>query len=198
MKVHAIVLAAGLSRRMGYEKLLLPLGGRPLFTHCLQSLAGLPLQGVTLVYASEEVAQAAAEYGVALQHNPHPEHGHAASVVLGLGAAPAADGYLFLQADQPFVSSAVLGGMLQAFTATPQRIVAAALNGKPCSPVLFPHSLRGELLALQAGEGGGRAVLRRHPELVTLFALPHPAQALDIDTQEEYLQAQRYLAEGRA
>ena len=53
MKVVAIVLAAGASRRFGSPKLLAALGGRPVLQHVLDAAADAGLGDVVVVLGDE-------------------------------------------------------------------------------------------------------------------------------------------------
>ena len=52
----AVVLAAGLSRRMGQAKLLLPVGGRPLVRHAVEGVRAAGLDPVLVVTGPDPAA----------------------------------------------------------------------------------------------------------------------------------------------
>ncbi|MFZ0711684.1 MAG: NTP transferase domain-containing protein, partial [Terrimicrobiaceae bacterium] len=54
----AIVVAAGVSRRMGFDKLSAPLGGRPLIVHSLAAFSDCPdVDHIVLVCAAERIEE---------------------------------------------------------------------------------------------------------------------------------------------
>lgn len=55
--------------------------------------------------------------------------------------------------------------------------------------MIFPRSLFGELMELR-GEESGKAVVRRHPELVVLVEAVSAQELRDIDTKAELREAQ--------
>lgn len=56
MKISAVVVAAGNSRRMGTDKLWLPLLGRPVIAHCLHALQGC-VEVVEVIVVTREEAR---------------------------------------------------------------------------------------------------------------------------------------------
>jgi hypothetical protein len=65
VSVVGIILAAGRGARMGRPKQLLPLDGRPLLQHVIDTAVAAPLDGIVVVlgHASDEVAAALASPG---------------------------------------------------------------------------------------------------------------------------------------
>jgi len=49
LQVSAILLAAGSSRRMGRIKQLLPLGNKPVISHCLDTLIASEINDIVVV-----------------------------------------------------------------------------------------------------------------------------------------------------
>ena len=154
--VGAVIMASGLARRFGSNKLLADFGGEPMLCRALAATAGIAPRLV--VTRSEEVHRLCTALGVpALLHAlPHRSD----TVRLGLSALlrgqPALCGCLFVPGDQPLLRR---------------------------STVLFGRGYFDALLHLPEGKGGG-AVLRQHTECVRLFAAGHPAELEDADTPE--------------
>src|SRR2546427_1744042 len=88
--ISAIVLAAGLSRRMGKSKLLLAYGGTTVLRHATEHVLDAGIHDVVVVVGPEHGATARALEGlpVRLAVNPTPEAGQGASVGAG-GRSPA-------------------------------------------------------------------------------------------------------------
>lgn len=182
MRIDAIILAAGLSRRMGRNKLLLPFRGKPLLLHALDLALSLPLASVILVSRQETLRGLSLPPGLRVLANPRPEEGQSSSVRLGLDAA-AGDGYLFFMADQPLLDKAAVSAVLA--LADPGTIVVPRHAGRPGNPVFFPALFRDELLATR-GDAGGRLVRTRHPEACRYAEVACPDALADIDTPEHY------------
>ena len=74
--------------------------------------------------------------------------------------------------------------LIAAFRAEPGRIAALGWQGRRGNPVVFPRRLFGELSAL-AGDIGGGAVVKRHPELLTLVEAGSARELADVDAPED-------------
>ena len=69
--MHALLVAAGASRRMGFDKLLAPLSGRAVLWHSIRALARCPeVQALTLVTRPELSAQVAEYAASSAQGKP--------------------------------------------------------------------------------------------------------------------------------
>ena len=183
----AIVLAAGLSRRMGRPKLLLTLEGRPVIRHTVERMLAAGLSDVIVVVGPEHEAirQALEGLPVRLAVNPTPEAGQASSVRRGIQAvSPLATVALIALGDQPWVSADVIHRLLAALAAPGKRIAAPRYADGLGNPVLFAADVFPELLAL-TGDRGARAVVEKD---ASRLAVVDVAQAMpsDVDTPEDY------------
>lgn len=185
--VAGVVLAAGLSRRMGRPKLLLPIDGRPVIRRTVEALAGAGLADLVVVVPPESEALRTALDGLAVRFavNPAPEAGQAGSVVAGVAAlAPGTTAVLIALGDQPDLPRAVLAGVLERHRAGGATIVAPRYREGRGNPVLFTSTVFPELLRL-TGDQGARAVVEADAARVALvsFDIPMPR---DVDTPEDY------------
>ena len=80
-KISAVLLAAGASRRLGRNKLLLEVGGRPVVRRAAAALLGAEVSEVIVVtgHEAEAVRRALGGLDVRLVHNPAFADGQAAS-----------------------------------------------------------------------------------------------------------------------
>ena len=180
MKLVCIVMAAGQARRFGANKLLQEFGGRPLCSRALAA-ARQDCFSETIVVTAYDAVAALAE-GLTVVRNDRPELGISRTIRLGLAAAGECDGAVFLTADQPLLTGQTLQRLAAAFRADPNRIYAASSGGRRGNPVLFPREFFGELAALE-GDQGGAAVLRAHPDRLTLLEVPE-RELWDCDTPQ--------------
>ncbi len=182
MKPVCIVMAAGVGKRFGANKLLADFAGKPLYRWALDAIDGSCFSAVIVVTGYEPVAAAAEELGFRVICNDCPEDGVSRTIRLGLQAAGFCSGALFMTADQPLLSEETLRQLTERFCEESQYIYAAAHDGVRGNPCLFPQAYFAELCALQ-GDTGGAAVIRKHPERLRLMEVPE-WELFDCDTPE--------------
>jgi len=183
----AVVLAAGLSRRMGRPKLLLEVAGKPIISHAVERVISAGIRDVLVVAPPEHEAlvEALGRLPVRFAVNPTPEAGQASSVVVGVKAlAPGTTAVLIVLGDQPGVPAAVIRSLLDALSGPGKSIAAPLYTDGLGNPVLFAASVFPELLAL-AGDRGARAVVERDPARLAQVPIGS-AMPRDVDTPEDY------------
>jgi len=184
--IAAVVLAAGLARRMGRPKLLLDLRGKPVIRWAVDAL--LPHVGDLVVVTGTEDAglrEALAGLAVRFVSNPRPQDGQGTSIAVGVAALkPWTRATLIALGDQPRVPEPVVPKLLEAFQRSGKPIVVPVYRGTQGTPVLFASEVFPELTALK-GDAGARAVVQLRPERVEAVALDL-AMPLDVDTPEDY------------
>jgi molybdenum cofactor cytidylyltransferase len=187
-----VVLAAGRSTRMGTQKVLLPLGGKPLVQWVVDAALGSrAVQTIVVVgHAAAAVVDALGDQPVRLVVNSAYEAGMSASLGAGLKAVdPACAGALVLLGDQPFVTASLLDALIARFAETSTAVVRPVVDGRAANPVLIPRTLFAEILE-QRGDVGGREVVARHAGEVCLVTVSDPRTVVDIDSPEDYEAAQ--------
>lgn len=155
--VPAVILAGGLSRRMGGgDKTLLDLAGRPLLAHVI---ARLRPQVGALALNANGAADRFAAFGLPVLADGLPGHpGPLAGVLAGLewarAAHPGAAHVLTAPGDAPFLPADLLA-RLEAARAAAGADIAVAASGGRTHPVcaLWPVALAGALRHALAGEG---------------------------------------------
>jgi len=186
LPVGAIVLAAGAATRMGRNKLLLEVGGKPVVRHVVEAASEGGCHCILAVYA-EEAVRAAVEDAATVVYNPDAATGQSSSLKAGLHAMPEEiAGALVMLGDQPLVGARTVSMLLKAWRREGARpAVAAAYGGRDAwrPPVLIDRSLWPELMQLQ-GDEGARRLFAERPEL--LDTVPAVGRADDIDTPEDY------------
>ena len=182
MKPACIVMASGIGRRFGANKLLEELAGKPLYRWALEAIPSELFRQVIVVTGHAPVAAAALERGFQVIRNNRPEDGVSRTIRLGLEAVENCAGALFMTADQPLLTAETLEKLTSAFQGEPECIHAAASDGIRGNPCLFPRKFFPELMELQ-GDRGGAAVIRSHPECLRLIEVPSE-ELFDCDTPE--------------
>lgn len=190
--VTCLLLAAGVSRRMGTAKLLLTLDGKSLLRRAAETACAV-CRHVAVVLGREPERHAAALDGLPVEIvvNADYETGMSSSIRAGLAAAVRwrPEGVLILLADQPAVTPAFLRSLLEAFRSgrvgpddAPPLVAASRYPGTVGPPVIFSRRVFAELQRIE-GEGGAKAVIAAH-ERDAVFADLDDA-AVDVDTPED-------------
>lgn len=184
-RIAALVLAAGHSRRLGRNKLLEPLDGRPLLTHAVD--AALTSQAASvLVVTGHEAADVRAALGsrpVRLVQAEDHAAGMSASLKAGLAALPPdMDGVLVLLGDMPLVGAPVLDRLIASWSPAEGRSICVPTHdGHRGNPVLWDRRYVAEMMALE-GDTGARALLHTHADAVCEVAMAEDGILLDADT----------------
>lgn len=185
--IAAVVLAAGLSRRMGKAKLLLEVGGQAIVRHAVEGVRSAGLDPVVVVTGPEPapIQTALAGLPVRIVINPAPEEGQAGSIRAGIAALPAeVDMVLIALGDQPALDPAIIPALLAGHRAGGRPIVAPRYQDGPGNPVLFDRAIFPELQAL-TGDRGARPVIARDPNRVEWVRFERPMPP-DVDTPADY------------
>jgi molybdenum cofactor cytidylyltransferase len=184
--IAAIVLAAGFARRMGRQKLLLELRGKPVVRWSVEAI--LPHVGDTVVVTGQDdegVRAALAGLSVRFVVNPRPQDGQGASIAVGAGALkPWTAAALVALGDQPRLPDGLIARLLAERERSGKAIVAPVYRGAQGTPVVFSADVFNELRGLD-GDAGARAVVQARPERVARVEIDAPMPP-DVDTPEDY------------
>jgi molybdenum cofactor cytidylyltransferase len=191
--ICAVVLAAGQSRRMGVQKLLLPIHGQPLIARVVDQVLSGPAERVFVVVGADAAAIAAAlaERPVRFVYNPAAEGAMLSSVRCGLQALPPeCAAVLVVLGDQPDIGAAVMAQLVEAFRAGRGGIVVPVHRGRRGHPLLFAMRYRDEILRTY-DDSGLRGLLQAHPDDLYEAAVDRPGVLEDLDVPEDYQRAEK-------
>ena len=202
--VGCVIMASGLARRFGSNKLLADFGGRPLLCRALEVTATPALAARVVVTRSAEVKALCDAQAVPCLLHSLPDRND--TVRLGLEAlleqCPGLAGCIFLPGDQPLLQRETLEALIAAFAQTQKeteraifRLAFQAENDpEPLvgSPVLFGCGYFSALRTLPEGKGGS-VLLRRYPERVCNVFTADRAELLDADTPEALRELKQFL-----
>ncbi|MEZ4666711.1 MAG: selenium cofactor biosynthesis protein YqeC [Anaerolineae bacterium] len=193
--IGAMVLAAGLSKRMGQPKVLLPWSnGKTVVEHIIDQLvlARIPCIWVVTGHRAGEVRKVITDAGVEATHNAEYASGEMlSSVKAGLRAMPAhVSAALIVLGDQPQIHPKIITQILAAYAEGKGDIVAPSYRMRRGHPILIDRRYWGEILALPEG-GAPRDVIERHKERIAYVMVDTDSVLRDMDTPEAYQQERR-------
>ena len=186
MRVAAVVLAAGKSRRMGVNKLLLKLGGISVLDRVLPSIEGSRVDEVFVVlgHRPDDLVPIVDARAVEAVLNPDYEEGMTSSFKAGLSRVSGDAAFLCL-GDQVVLDPILMDRMIDAIETDPEALIVSPVHeGRRGHPVLFRKVLFPEFTGLGRGntlkdvvEGHGDHHLEVEGDVWC---------TLDMDTPEDY------------
>jgi molybdenum cofactor cytidylyltransferase len=186
--VSAIVLAAGMSKRMGQLKLALPLGKKTMLQCVVEAALAACVDEVVVVLghgAADLEGDLADHIRLRAVYNPRYAEGQSSSVQMGINALhPCAAAGVFLLGDQPLIRPETINALVHAFRQAHPAVAQPVYRGIPGNPVLFSRALFPELLEV-TGDQGGRDVLARNRDEVMEVNFDGDLPR-DVDTAEDY------------
>lgn len=179
-KHGCVIMASGLGKRFGGNKLMADFLGRPMIHRALDATEGLFDRRV-VVTRHESVAALCRERNVEVVLHDLPHRSD--TVRLGLGAMGEVDCCMFLPGDQPLLGRETVAMLLERWRENPDSIIRPVYEDTEGSPVIFPGWAFEELKNLPEGKGGG-VVIRNHPHAVCRVSVTNPFELADADTPE--------------
>lgn len=196
MTPGAVVPAAGLSRRMGREKVLLAFGRSTMLETVLSKLRAAGVETVVVVVRPDllEAAARARAAGADVVVNLHPEGEMIESIRLGIAALPAdLDAFFVWPADHPAVLLSTLGRLAE--RAARGRAVLPVFGGRRGHPALVGADLRDSIGRIPASEGL-RRLWRDRADAVEELSVDDPGIVENLDDPESYERARLREATG--
>jgi len=187
-----VIMASGLGRRFGSNKLMADFCGQPMIARILDATEGLFARRI-LVTRHADVERFAATRGISVLRHELPHRND--TVRIGLEAIAAdVHGCMFCPGDQPLLERETLLSMVLSHASTPSAIWQLSFGKRAGTPVLFPQWAFPQLLKLPQGKGGS-IILQENPASVRLALAQHEAELMDVDTPEQLAALCRILAE---
>ncbi len=189
-RIAAVVLAAGMSSRMGgRNKLLREIGGMPMIRRSVEAVLASSASPATVVTGRDEAEIRAALAGldVAFVHNPDFSAGMAGSLKAGIAAVPNdADGVVVALGDMPFVTAHHIDRLIAAYDEDEGRTICVPTHdGKWGNPVLWSRRYFPEMLAI-TGDKGARELLHAYADKLCEVPMEDEGILRDFDTPEAF------------
>ena len=187
-KVSALVLAAGMSTRMGKHKQLLPYKGTTILSYILRQIKASFIDEISLVlgHNAEELKEETKPYKPSIVYNPNYKQGMHTSVMAGVRSIQdkSSDFMIFL-GDQPQISAELINAIMEMSKKTKQGIIIPSFNNRRGHPVLFKSGYRPQLLSLPEDQGL-KAVIQKNKSDIHYLVVNDSSILSDIDTPEDY------------
>lgn len=185
MRINAIILAAGNSKRFGKEKLLEEFGDKLLIEYIIEEVQKVEFAEIILVTQSNVIKKLNNTHNIHIVENKNVDKGISHSIYLGINEGKDCEGYMFIVGDQPFINKVMIEGMIAKFSPYNEQILCMSYKGRRGSPTLFDKSYKDELSRLE-GDIGGKQVMKKYSEHVEMYEVEEQLVLEDIDTPEDY------------
>lgn len=185
--LSAIILASGNSKRFGSEnKLLTKINNETIFEKVLNTCVNSDIfSEIIVVTQFEEIKSICENYYVDVFENTQPNLGISKSISVGVEHSKNfIDGYMFLQADQPFITIETLQKLNGAFKNNFNDIIIPTYKKKKLSPKIFPSKYKSDLLNLK-GDIGGSQILKNYSNNIFYVEFFSEKEFFDIDFKED-------------
>lgn len=188
MKADAVLLASGFSKRFGENKLLLDLGGKPLFRHTADTVKACGIfENVLIVSQYDEILENAP--GCIPLKNAHSNEGISASVKLGVKNSDA-DHIMFFVCDQPFLGRETILDFYKKFIESGKGMGFMKYGESYGIPAIFSTRYKCKILQL-SGDTGAKSLSTKYPEDVFLYETENPSELKDCDTKGDFALIER-------
>ena len=179
--IGCVIMASGLGKRFGENKLMTMFHGKPLISHILNATSDI-FEKRIVVTRHETVANLCKEKNIdfILHTMPHRSD----TVRLGLEKLWDTEHCMFCASDQPLLKTETIASLTLLAKNAPTKIIRPIHESTPGTPVIFPKNTYKELLQLPEGKGGGY-VIKQHPDLLQYLSIADSRELEDIDTTED-------------
>lgn len=185
--ISAIILAAGSAKRMGQQKLLLPLNQSTILETVIEVVQNSNcFEEIIIVYSKKEVYEKTKNYKIKNIYNEKAELGQSTSVITGVKNTNAhAEAFMFFAGDQPFINLNIIKTLIKSYKENPNSIIVPQYKGEKGMPTIFSKEFRSQLLCL-SGDSGGKPIIQKYKDKVIFVDFQDDKAAFDIDTLEDY------------
>lgn len=186
--ICAIVLAAGQSKRMGTQKLLLDYGGKSVIRHIVNQITGSIADDIYVIvgHDSDHVTKEVSDSPASVVINENYRMGMLSSLRCGLSNTPQkCDAVLVALGDQPAITSKLIDEMLDAYEKTQKGIVVPTYQGKRGHPIIVSIKYKDEILT-KYDDVGLRGLLHEHSDDIFELTVSTPDVCSDMDVPADY------------
>ncbi len=207
--ITGILLAAGLSTRMGVPKQLLPFGESTIVETVVDNMLNAKFTQVIVIvgHCAEQVQDILGERKVKVILNPDYEEGMLTSAQTGVRSLKIynemnrtdkvntdihldnVSGFSLMLVDQPFITSDLINSVIEAYAKTDKGIVLPSYNLRRGHPVIFHYRYAEAILKLDAFSGGVRSLYNTFSDDIYYVSVDTDDVIRDIDDPDDYKHA---------
>lgn len=182
--IGCVVMASGLGKRFGGNKLMADFGGKPLINSILVATEDV-FDDRVVVTKHKDIEKLCAEKGIkAILHNlPHRSD----TIRFGVESVYGVDGIMFVPCDQPLLKKETVIALALAFKNDSTSIWRIACGETHGMPVIFPDWSFDELLKLENSQGGAN-VIKEHTESLRTLKIKDEYELKDVDTTDDLIE----------
>ena len=189
--VLGILLAAGLSTRMGEPKQLLPFGESTIVETVVDNMLGAKFDEVIVVvgHCATEIEKQLGTRPIKIVFNAEYREGMLTSAQAGIRACHKNGAFALMLVDQPFITSARINQVIEAYQQTEKGIAVPSYNYKRGHPVIFDQKYAPDILALDIESDGVRTLFKKYSDDIHYVTVDTDDVLRDIDYREDYERA---------
>jgi molybdenum cofactor cytidylyltransferase len=197
-RFSAVILAAGVSKRLGFNKLTLKMNGETVIRQAVLPFISAGLGKVFIVTGvhSKGIREELTGYTLEFIENKDYSLGMSTSVKASLPFIADEEGVFFHLGDKPFLEKEILYRMIDIYREDRKKIIVPVFNGEKGHPVLMDVGLYSTEIRSLEGDKGLREIIEKHAGDV-IFIKGNEGSLFDIDTIEdvERLKERGYIIE---
>ena len=195
-RLTGIVLAAGLSSRMGKLKQLLPVGGIPSVIRVVRVLSAIIDDVIVILgHKADHIGEALENENRNCVVNKEYEEGMLSSIQCGLRSIENKSSYIIALGDQPQIKQSTVSRLLKEASLTPKGIVIPKFKGKRGHPIIISSKYKKQILKLDRIHGLN-FVTRKYAYDVLEVDIDESEILKDMDTLNDYIRINRLLDTG--
>ena len=189
--ISGLLLAAGLSTRMGEPKQLLPFGESTIVETVVDNMLAAKFDTVIVVvgHRAEQIQKQLGTRPIKTVFNPDYREGMLTSTQAGIRALEDSDAFALMLVDQPFITAALIDRVVDAYVYTEKGIALPSYHYKRGHPVIFDRKYARDILALDTDSGGVRTLFKKYNDDIHYVVVDTDSVLRDVDNPEDYKRA---------
>jgi len=194
--ISLVILAAGLSRRFGRNKLLEKINGCAIIERVVRSATASKANEVIVVlgFEAQKIIKALKNFNCKFVFNERFCEGQSSSVKVGVKAVMNyAEAVIILPGDMALITPKPINMVIEEYHRSKSPIIVASYQGCLGHPILFDRSLFEEILFINEETMGLKAIVKKYKERLRKVEVNSPEILIDIDREEDLIRARQYL-----